>query len=270
MAFMDLLRLSSLLAVLSTGRTMIWKGQSPDASGGVYAPQGTPDSPTDGQDLNGADGQSVSVGLQIRPRLDAQRRTVDFSITSFSAGNFTVTINSTGHTATSPADAPTALNTLRDAINAGAEAGNVTAITLDSSGVQTTGTSASTAILRVYGDNDTDFTVNATTTGSGVWRVLADALTAEVRLWGYRQSGVQDGDTAEPYSQGWTLIPDAVYSAATANQVSKYGLTDNFAVPGYSRIYAQVTAATKAGGDGAGVLARVRIYWGLPTREGAT
>ena len=217
---------ANLLAILAGGRRPQWEEQA------SYS--GAPNSVSDGNSMEDA----ILSMLSVEMREEAHRRTARVTVSTLDlAANYTVTINGTAHTENGPfADRAEIINDLVAAINAGAQAGVVTASAVDEdSGI------AGVDTVKIVGDVEADFTITMSATGTGVLAVVADPTTAGMRLWAKFRSA---GSSVAPAA--WTMIYDQDFT------LDIRGFNESFRVAGLDRLYAELYSVDGAG-DGASV-----------------
>lgn len=206
------------LATLNAGRVPLWSDQEdysliPSGSVGVAV------------DL------STRMAVKVSLRTQAPQRRADLTIPTFdAAGTYVVTVNGTTHTSATPASRNAALVALAAAINAGAQAGVVTASTYDADGAVST-TAATT--LRILGDTEDDFTLDFTASGGTTeLAAVADPSEGTIDLWLCWAGTAASGSTAPALD--WGLINGQTY------QIDGRGWNERFEVAGAERVYVRV------------------------------
>ena len=158
-------------AILAAGRNAEWTAQP------TYT--GRPANIGAGGDMK----DTINALVKIDLRENIAFRTVRVTSDTFDAAStYTVTINGTVHTSATPATLDAMVEAIEAAINGGAQAANVTALSVDAAGVDDPGNN--TTVL-ITGDNEDDYTLNVGVSGgAGTIDADADPSSATARLYG--------------------------------------------------------------------------------------
>ena len=157
-------------AVLAAGLTAEWEDQ--------LVMSGRPANIGAGGDMKGA----IVALLTIDPRENVLFRTSRVTSTTFDAAStYVVTINGTVHSSATPATLDAMVEALEAAINGGAQAGNVTALSVNDLDVDDPGSNTK---VRIVGDNEDDYTLAvAVSGGAGTIDAVADPSTCVARIY---------------------------------------------------------------------------------------
>lgn len=208
--------LSLQLSVLAAARSPEWSTVSD-----YTTLADRPSTANDGVSLLANEAEGVlATHVRLSPRAQAYRRKVTFEITTFdAAANYTITLNGTGYTSTTPADEDTALSDLETAI----DAAGYTASVADQ-------------VLTILGPDADSFSVDFTVTGSAVATCSADAESCTLHVF------TQGKDTT---ATPWCLKESRLVTDA--------GLEDVFCTAGRARLYTQLTNVVGHPLDGSAV-----------------
>lgn len=165
------------LAVLRAGRKPSWTERIVDNTAGAAAPLEAKPSP--GTTTGVVPLQGAVVGyIKVQCRADPNSKSADVQITGADfAETYTITINALAHTdAGAGLTEEAVLAEIAGIINAGAQAGNVTAGAVVGAGPA--------AKLTITGDIEADFTIAVSTSGgAATMSLVADATFADVEVY---------------------------------------------------------------------------------------
>jgi hypothetical protein len=259
---------ANALAILSAARLPLWQQQTAGATASEYdrPPTESSGTPTAGvsASLIASDSKgTLKARVAIDMRREAYRRRIDITVTPDAATTYTLTVNGTGITGATGADADAILVDLAANVTADATVGGaagaaqkVEAVLLDSAGAVTVGTAGggnAAATCVIYGVVNSanllgDFYFDiGEAGGAGEAVVVADAASATYVAWRATLAAVASAGTVVTPG-GWRRWGDAL----GAGVVTLRGFDAQWPVAGCSRLYLELPTVAGHASDGSG------------------